>query len=231
MVLLEVIATTLEDARNAEAGGADRIELVANLEEGGLTPSLKLVQEIASELTIPVHVMIRPHSRSFHMSEEDVAQMINDSKRAYQAGASALVLGALTSEKTIDRNVLELLLEATPLPVTYHRAFDEIVNQEDAVSTLLDYAQIRSVLTSGGAARALDAVEQMKRLVRRTEGHTLQIMAGGGVTLASLKSFVNQTKVPCIHMGTGVREQLSIDKPVSVEKVMEARRLLANLDV
>ncbi|WP_254776906.1 copper homeostasis protein CutC [Paenibacillus sp. yr247] len=71
-----MIATTLEDALNAESGGADRIELIANRHEGGVTPSMVLVQKVAASIKIPVHVMIRPHSRSFHMLKDDIQKMI-----------------------------------------------------------------------------------------------------------------------------------------------------------
>ncbi|NHW34458.1 copper homeostasis protein CutC [Paenibacillus aceris] len=225
-MLLEVIATSLEDALHAEAGGADRIELVADLHEGGLTPDMALVREITAAVSIPVHVMIRPHSRSFHMQDNDIQTMLYASEAAYQAGAAALVWGVLTEEGTIERNALESLLTAVPLPVTFHRAFDEIKNQEEALSVLLDYGQIRSVLTSGGAVSALQATERLRKLVSLTAGHKLNIMAGGGLTLESLKEFVGETHVPIVHLGTGVRMNQRVNEPVDIDKVKKAKQLL-----
>lgn len=229
MALLEVIATSLEDAVQAEEGGADRIELVRDLHEGGLTPDMSLVRQITQAVSIPVHVMIRPHSRSFYMDQLDIKTMLNDCKKAYQAGAAALVWGVLTESKTIERSALEVLLETAPLPVTFHRAFDDIQNQEDALRTLLDYAQIRSVLTSGGAVSALHAVEQLKKLSVLSAGQTLQVMAGGGLVLESLRAFVQASHVPYVHFGTGVRRNGRVHEPVDAGKVRQAKEILLSL--
>ncbi|MDD9267955.1 copper homeostasis protein CutC [Paenibacillus sp. GCM10023248] len=229
MVRLEVIATSLEDALLAEEGGADRIELVRDLHEGGLTPDMDLAAQIARAVSIPVHVMIRPHSKSFQMDEADIRTMLNDSKRAYQAGVSALVWGVLTERGTIHRDALETLLAAAPLPVTFHRAFDEIEQQEEALGVLLAYEQIRSVLTSGGAASALHAADRLKALVALTAGHSLQVMAGAGLTLASLQDFVQAVPVPVVHLGTGVRRNGRMDEPVDASKVREAKSILQSL--
>lgn len=226
MIRLEVIATTLEDALQAEAGGADRIELVADLHQGGLTPEMSLVREITSAVSIPVHVMIRPHSRSFHMHESDIDKMLRDSQAAHQAGAAALVWGVLTKEQTIARQALESLLEATPLAVTFHRAFDEIQDQEEALKILLNYGQIRSVLTSGGAASALQATKRLQELASLTRGHSLQVMAGGGLTLDSLTEFLRSAQVPIVHLGTGVRKNGRVEEAVDVDMVRKVKQVL-----
>ncbi|CAN7684608.1 copper homeostasis protein CutC [Paenibacillus sp. LjRoot56] len=225
-MLLEVIATTLQDALRAEAGGANRIELVANLQLGGLTPEIELVKQIISAVNIPVHVMIRPHARSFHMSEEDIATMIDTIQGAEQAGATALVFGVLTPEKKIDRHNLENLLAATSLPVTFHRAFDEIEEQAEALPMLMSYKQIQSVLTSGGSTSVLHAVEQIRLLMALTRGSHLNILPGGGLTLDSLSSFVQATGVHNVHLGTAVRENGSVSGTVEEEKVRKARTIL-----
>lgn len=70
--VLEVIAVNVEDAKAAEEGGADRIELVSAMSEGGLTPSYGFMEQVLSQVSIPVYVMIRPHSRSFRYSADDI---------------------------------------------------------------------------------------------------------------------------------------------------------------
>jgi copper homeostasis protein len=225
-MLLEVIATSLQDALRAEAGGADRIELVADLRQGGLTPDLELVKQIISAVKIPVNVMIRPHARSFHMSGADIATMIDSIQGTEQAGANALVFGVLTLEKKIDRHNLEILLAATSLPVTFHRAFDEIIEQAESLPMLMSYKQIQSVLTSGGAASVLHAVEQIRFLMALTRGSHLNILPGGGLTLDSLSSFIQATGVHNVHLGTAVRENGSVSGAVEEVKVRKARTLL-----
>ncbi|SDN75051.1 CutC family protein [Paenibacillus sp. yr247] len=96
--------------------------------------------------------------------------------------------------------------------------------------TLLGYNQIRSILTSGGAVSALQAVEKIKRLITLTQGHELQIMAGSGLITERLKSFVHATHVPCVHLGTGVRTNLKVNEPVDVNKVREVRRVLNEIN-
>ncbi|SDX97780.1 copper homeostasis protein CutC [Paenibacillus sp. CF384] len=217
-MLLEVIALTPEDAKLAAAGGADRIELVSAIEEGGLTPAMAILEEIAAEAAIPVHVMIRPHSRDFRYSEEDMGQMVREMKALRFSCIGAYVLGVLTEEQTVDEEKLKRLLDAADgVPVTFHRAFDEARNLEEAYETLTRYPQIRTVLTSGGKPSVLDAVDSIKELVRQSVNGSTgpEIMAGSGLTLESAADFVKQTGVRAVHFGSGVRQnglsQASID--------------------
>ncbi|MDR6549769.1 copper homeostasis protein CutC [Paenibacillus qinlingensis] len=230
-MLLEVIATSLLDAKRAEAGGADRIELVADLQQGGLTPELALVNQITSSVSIPVNVMIRPHARSFHMSEEDITIMLDSIQHVEQAGANALVFGVLTPELKIDFHNLNILLKASTLPVTFHRAFDEVPQQAEALQLLLAYKQIHTVLTSGGASSALQAVEQIRLLNDMTSGSHLNILPGGGLTLETLSSFVRATGVRSVHLGTAVRENGSVSDSVDQNKVRIARSLLDKINL
>jgi copper homeostasis protein len=150
-MLLEVIATTVKDALLAEQSGADRIELITGILEGGLTPSYGLIDEVVHSTNIPVQVMIRPHSQSFCYDQRDLKVMMKDIQTVKRIGAHGIVLGALTSDRRIDHETLRRLLdEAEGLSVTFHRAFDEVSNLEKAIEELLSYSQIDRVLTSGG---------------------------------------------------------------------------------
>lgn len=57
--LLEIAANSVESALAAQAGGADRVELCANLGEGGTTPSFGSIAIARERLRIPLHVLIR----------------------------------------------------------------------------------------------------------------------------------------------------------------------------
>ncbi|MGG1517319.1 copper homeostasis protein CutC [Paenibacillus oryzisoli] len=225
-MLLEVIATSVRDAVEAIAGGADRLELISAFEQGGLTPDLALVAQVVQTVAIPVHVMIRPHSRTFEVSREDLAHMTESMKAAEAAGASAFVLGAITADKKIDEAALDRLLAVSSLPVTFHRAFDAVVDQEAALAVLQRYPQIRSVLTSGGAERAPDAVAQFERLLPLTRGGTLRLLAGGGLTPENVQAFALATGVGCVHLGTGVRAGRRIDGGVDRALVRQVRERL-----
>jgi copper homeostasis protein len=218
---IEVIATDLTDAKLADQHGADRIELVTGMAEGGLTPSYGLIEEVVRRVMIPAYVMIRPQSRSFCYSRDDLDTMIKDIQTVKRLGAPGVVLGALTKEKTIDETALSLLLEAAEgLDITFHRAFDEVADQEAALKVLLRYPQVTRVLTSGGKRSALDAVPQMAKLVRLAEGTHLTILAGSGLTVESLPAFSAQTGVKEVHFGSGVRvggKSLAPIDPVKLE--------------
>ncbi|SCZ08155.1 CutC family protein [Paenibacillus polysaccharolyticus] len=134
---LEVIAVDAVDAQAAEQGGADRIELVSAMNEGGLTPSYGQIEQVVSKVSIPVYVMIRPHSRSFCYSADDLRAMIQDIRVARELGAAGIVIGALTDEGEVDRSFLQTcLLSAQGMGVTFHRAIDSSAHVVRALESI-----------------------------------------------------------------------------------------------
>lgn len=237
-MLLEVIATTADEAVTAAVYGADRIELISAFDQGGLTPDetiTALVLEALKRLEtaddvelpfkeVPIHAMVRPHSKSFVYDKADLSTMIAQIKHMRQLGVHAFVLGALLPNGTIDEDSLQRLLEAADeRPVTFHRAFDEAADQEEALSVLVRYPQIKWVLTSGGKRSVLDAVDRISRLIELSKPYGLTIMAGSGLTVASLPQFIQATGVKAVHLGTGVRSDGSIDGEIDGELVRQAR--------
>ncbi|WP_426446303.1 copper homeostasis protein CutC [Paenibacillus sp. S-38] len=205
-VKLEVIATSVEEAEAAARFGADRIEYIAAFEEGGLTPELGSIREVVGAVPIPVHVMVRPHSRSFRYGPDELRDMAEAVRRIREAGANGVVLGVLTREGTVDEEALKVLLEAAgDLSVTFHRAFDEIEDQPGALRTLLAYPQIRHVLTSGGRPSALEAAHRLRELTELSRGTHLTVLAGSGLRPEGLEAFLRRTGVREVHLGTGVR--------------------------
>ncbi|SEO54135.1 copper homeostasis protein CutC [Paenibacillus sp. OV219] len=231
-MLLEVIALTEEDAMTASRFGADRIELVSVIEEGGLTPDASVISQVAAVCTIPMHIMIRPHSRSFQYSEADLADMIRSIEeiRAMQLPKlGAFVLGVLNADQTVDEEQLKALLEAAgDVPVTFHRAFDEVRDQAEALDTLMRYPQVRTVLTSGGVPNVLHATEQIAKLVRQVQakGSALEILAGSGLTVEAVSEFVEATPVRAVHFGSGVRENGSSTAPIDSARLSDLRAIL-----
>ncbi|WP_339834654.1 copper homeostasis protein CutC [Paenibacillus sp. FSL R7-0272] len=135
--ILEVIALDAADAQAAEQGGADRIELVSAMSEGGLTPSYGQIEQVVSKVSIPVYVMIRPHSRSFCYSANDLQAMIQDIRVARELGAAGIVIGALTDEGEVDRSFLQTcLLSAQGMGVTFHRAIDSSAHVVRALESI-----------------------------------------------------------------------------------------------
>lgn len=230
-MILEVIATSLEDAVVAERAGASRLELCAALSEDGLTPSLGLIEAVVEGVKIPVNVIVRPHNRGFHYTESDLAVMLTDILHIKCAGAAGIVIGALTKDNKVDTVAISLLLkEAGDMDVTFHRAFDFVDDQTEALETIAEFPQINRVLTSGGQAPAPESVEQLKKLVEQCQNKTVQILAGNGMTPVSLFSLVAETGVDEVHFGSGVRFNQSFMHPINPKIIIELKSKLKQFD-
>ncbi|AND40699.1 copper homeostasis protein CutC [Cytobacillus oceanisediminis] len=226
-MLIEVIADTLSDALIAQEAGAGRIELVTGLAEGGLTPGYGVIERVCKELKIPVNVMIRPHSRGFFYSEEDLDIMIQDIKVCNKLGAAGVVLGVLTPDHQVHNDHLKRLIDAAGgLDITFHRAFDEADDQFAALESLKQYPQISRILTSGGRRSAADAAERLKSLYERTANSHLKIMAGAGLSIENISVFLDEVPVTEVHFGTGVRVESSYEHAIDPERVQKVKKII-----
>jgi len=166
--------------------GADRVELCSDLAVGGLTPPPELVRRTAEALDIPVMVMIRPRAGDFVYSPAEVDLMRRAIEEAREAGAAGVVLGALTAERLIDdEGTASLAACASPLPVTFHKAIDELADPVEGVRLLREIAEVTRILTSGGAETALAGAAVLREMLRVAQGRPT-IMVAGRVTAANL---------------------------------------------
>ena len=196
--LFELCAESLEAARAAQSGGADRLELCEQLAIAGVTPSPALLAQVVAEISIPVHVLIRPRGGDFVYSTAEFHQMRQEIAEAKSAGAAGIAVGILLRNGQVDvKRTHELAKLARPMKVTFHRAFDETddleLALEDVIRTGAD-----CLLTSGGAPNVLAGAEQIARLQRQA-GSRLEIMAGGGLKLSNLPEVVRRSGVTCLH--------------------------------
>ncbi|MUO78967.1 copper homeostasis protein CutC [Agrobacterium vitis] len=177
--LLEVCVDSVAGLEAAIAGGADRIELCAALDCGGLTPTSGLMQR-AAQAPIPVFAMIRPRSGSFVFSTDEVAVMTADIHAARQAGLAGVVLGASRFDGRLDIEVLGKLTEvASGLAMTLHRAFDLVPDFNEALEQAVALGFGR-ILTSGGAQSVVAGFGRLKSLLKAADGRIV-IMPGGGL--------------------------------------------------
>jgi copper homeostasis protein len=198
-VRLEICCGSLEDARAAEEGGADRVELCAALCVGGLTPSLGTILEVESRVRVPVMVMIRPRAAGFHYRESEVAVMERDLEAALQAGAEGVVFGALEADGSVDVAACRRLRGAAKdREVVFHRAFDVTPDPFRALEQLIDLGFTR-VLTSGQRASALLGVTTLRRLVEQA-GDRIQILPGGGIRAHNVQEIVSATGCRQVHL-------------------------------
>jgi copper homeostasis protein len=181
-MIKEACVETFEAALLAERRGADRIEICADLANGGVTPAPDLMQKTCSKVKIPVMVMIRPRAGNFVYTKKEIMQMKKDIDLAKKTGAAGVVFGLLTTENTIDQKHTRVLTEyARPLPVTFHKAIDVLENPVEGVRVLNKIEGIRRVLTSGGKATASEGVETIRKM-REAAGENLIILVAGKVT-------------------------------------------------
>jgi copper homeostasis protein len=150
-------------------------------------------------VSIPVCVMIRPRGGGFVYTDAERDVMLRDVIIARELGADGVVIGGLLPNGTIDRALVELLVEAAEeLPVTFHRAFDLTPDLEEALELLVDTG-VRRVLTAGGASTAAEGAASLGKLVRAA-GPRLTVMAGGGVREDNVRELVAMSGVREVHV-------------------------------
>ena len=178
-MIKEACVETFEEAVLAEKQGANRIELCSDLANDGLTPSFELMEKTCATLKIPVMVMIRPRAGGFVYLEEEIEQMKTEINLAKKVNAAGVVFGLLTSENNIDKKNTETLAEyAKPLPVTFHKAIDELKNPLEGVKTLIEIDGIKRILTSGGKPTALEGQQVIREMMKVAEDKITILVAG-----------------------------------------------------
>lgn len=201
-MLIEVCAYSVDDCLAAQRAGANRIELCTARAEGGLTPSIGLISQARAATTLPLFVIIRPRGGDFVYTATELAVMEADIDAARQAGADGIVLGTLLPDGRVDYETTRRLIQcASPLPVTFHRAFDLTTDAHEALETLIDLG-ITTVLTSGQQPRAIEAVPLLEALAKQAAGR-IAIMAGSGVNSRNAAELA-QTGLSALHLSGSV---------------------------
>jgi copper homeostasis protein len=202
--LLEISVETAEAAVAAERGGAQRIELCAELRLGGLTPGEELMRQAREQVRLAIFAMIRPRAGDFVYSPEEIAHMRRDIATAKRLGMDGVVLGLLTEDCRVDvERTRELVKLAQPLPVTFHRAFDDVVDLGAALEDVIETGAAR-ILTSGGAPTAPQGIGALATLVAAA-GNRITIVPGSGVNASNVLEVAQHTHAREFHSGLGTR--------------------------
>lgn len=195
---LEICVYSYESARIAQESGADRIELCAGLPEGGTTPSYGTVKKVCKDLSLPVHVIIRPRGGDFLYTNAEIDIMCEDIRMARQSGASGIVTGVLDKFGNVDNESMQILMkEAEGLSVTFHRAFDMTNNPFHALEDIIRLGCDR-ILTSGQQSTALKGKELLKELVDKSRDRII-IMPGCGITPGNIHELISATGASEYH--------------------------------
>ncbi|MEN1936415.1 copper homeostasis protein CutC [Paenibacillus sp. 102] len=227
--MLEIIATCLEDVKRIEKAGGNRIELISAYTEGGLTPSYAFIKKAVKAVNIPIHVMIRPHAKSFIYTAEEIEMMKEDIQIAQELGAAGVVLGVLNEQSQIDEKKLaDLLSVVDGMNVTFHRAIDEATDLVGAVQTLRNFEKITHILTSGGQGKIEENIPVLHEMQRVSQGD-FQLIVGSGVTKENIKRLLNGTEISEAHVGTAVREDKSCFAEIDQKSVQDLVELTKSL--
>ncbi|MGV3538342.1 MAG: copper homeostasis protein CutC [Rufibacter sp.] len=197
-IALEVCVDSVASAITAEKAGAQRVELCANLVEGGTTPSAGMIRLCRERISIGLHLLIRPRRGDFLYSDLEFEVMRQEIEVARQLGADGVVLGILHPDGQIDvQRTRRLIDEANPLSVTFHRAFDFTPDPFTALAELKELGVDR-VLTSGQKPTALEGAPLLQELIQRAKNEIV-ILPGGGITEQNVQEVVRKTGAKEIH--------------------------------
>jgi copper homeostasis protein len=205
---LELIIENKQEAIQAEKLGADRLELVSAMKEGGLTPSYGTIKQVLGSVKIPVQIMVRPHGYHFYYNEEDFQVICEDIRMIVELGGNRIVFGALHENGAVNEEMLSEIIQQFPdIDITFHRAFDEVESQESEYHTLNKYKKnVKRILTSGGEATCEKGKEQLAKLVKLSrELDGPRIMAGSGLSPENIAGIHQIVGAEQYHFGSAVR--------------------------
>ena len=221
---LEICVDSVESALNAQIAGADRVELCANLIEGGTTPSYGTIISARSNLNILLHVIIRPRGGDFLYTDIEYDIMRRDIETCGESGVDGIVIGILTADGKIDIERTARLVEfSKPMSVTFHRAFDMC---SDPVKGLEDIIQSGAdrLLTSGQKNTAVEGSDMINKIVKLAQGRII-IMPGSGVDEYDIGRLAKKTGAGEFHL-TGRK---SIDSEMRF--IQQGISISGNIDI
>jgi copper homeostasis protein len=198
-ITMEVCCYNLESALNAQAAGADRVELCADRHQGGTTPSYGMLEVVRKHLQLPVFSMIRPRGGDFHYSNQEIEVMMHDIQMSKELAIDGVVMGVLQKDGQVNVPVMKELIDiARPLQVTFHRAFDLTPEPKKSLDDILSLGVDR-ILTSGQHSSVLEGIEIVKLLVEWSQGR-LSVMPGAGINEDNLLQILKQTGAKEFHV-------------------------------
>ncbi len=198
-ITLEICLESIDSVIAADRGGAQRVELCANLLEGGTTPSAVTIRTARANAKLAINVMIRPRGGDFLYTDAEFTSMKHDIAIAKELGADGIVLGLLRPDGTVDVERTRQLVElAHPLPITFHRAIDVSRNLLEALEAVISTGAAR-VLTSGGEPSVVNGASMVAKMVEAANGRII-VMPGCGIQPDNVLSILETTGAQEVHI-------------------------------
>lgn len=206
---LEIAVCSLEDALQAEQGGAGSIEISVDLARDGLTPPWEMVAAVRRAVRIPAYVIVRPHARDFIYTDDDIEHILDHTRQFAALGVGGIVFGGHTAGGDLDIALIRRVAEAAgDVPVTVHRSLDTCVDPDAALQVLVGV--VPRILTSGPGRSAWEGREGLRRWVVGYGSH-FEFVAAGGITLEQARELSAYTGVHTCHFGGAARMNGVVD--------------------
>lgn len=203
--VLEVIVSTLDDALEAEKGGAGRLEIIRDVEAGGYTPPLDLVRAIRTRVGLPLRVMLREEA-GFGLTEVIAAERLCCfANELGKMNVDGVVLGFLHRGHVDLRMTRKVLSCTAGLRATFHHAFEDAADKLKAIDEIKQIDQVDRILSHGGWGTHSERIDNLDAYSRRA-GPDIRIIAGGRVDLDLIKALRRDTDIREFHVGTAARE-------------------------
>ncbi|MFJ8596459.1 copper homeostasis protein CutC [Streptomyces sp. NPDC093598] len=222
--VLEVIALGVEDAVAAQAGGADRLELVTDIAADGLTPSAATVAGIRRAVDISLRVMLRPADG---FAAGDVDRLVRVAAQLREAGAEEFVLGFLDEGGAVDLAAVERVVAVLDgCPWTFHRAIDRAADRDALRKQLDGMPGLDTYLTAGASSGVDDGLSVLLAEAARQgqPGYEQHLLVGGGLRLDHVPTLLT-AGVDGFHIGGAARPE-GWEAPVSADAVARWRAAL-----
>ena len=198
-IFIECCVESLSEALIAEKRGACQLELCSDLANDGLTPDTALTEKTLETISIPLKVMIRHRKGDFFYDKSDISIIRNQINSMKLIGIKHIVFGSLTHLSRINLEQIKMVSEwAYPMNVTYHKAIDLSENFFEDTELLLQFKNVKSVLTSGQASTAEKGYLTLKRLLADF-GKNIKIISAGRITDKNLNKIHNMIRGRYYH--------------------------------
>lgn len=198
-IFIECCVESLSEALIAEKRGACQLELCSDLANDGLTPDTALTEKTLETISIPLKVMIRHRKGDFFYDKSDISIIRNQINSMKLIGIKHIVFGSLTHLNRINLEQIKMVSEwAYPMNVTYHKAIDLSENFFEDTELLLQFKNVKSLLTSGQASTAEKGYLTLKRLLADF-GKNIKIISAGSITDKNLKKIHNMIRGRYYH--------------------------------
>jgi len=223
---LEVIVTNLDEAMEAERGGADRLELVRSLEVGGLTPHADLVEEVTRTVSIPVRVMLRENAGMAVESQNELCALEAAASRLGQLPIDGFVLG-FVRHGSVDIVATRTILSRAPdRRATFHRAFEHVRDPLRAIQDLKQIPQIDRILTTGGEGSWAERKERLTGW-QSAASPEIRILVGAGLCADTLAGIGRDAHAMEVHVGRAARVPQTVEGVVNRDRVALLKSLLS----